>query len=129
MRLPSGPGSIALLALAVCTACTSPHGLLDGTWSTPPIPSGGATVLQLQSDGTLVTGTGQDYGIVHVPADSLTIAGHYSGGSIQLTISYAKSGAGTFAGQLFNPDTLRGTWTGPPPQGPYQITFWRGHGG
>jgi hypothetical protein len=116
-----------LAALALCTAlaaCGSTTDVTDSTttnWRTLPIPSGGATTLALHMTGSSVTGTGQDYGLMGVPAGTFAVNGAVVRGAVHLTIAYS-DGTTALYDATINATDLRGTWT-PGSQAPFARTF------
>lgn len=75
-----------------------------------------------------MTGTGQSFGLMGRLENSFTATGRYFAGTLDLTILYNSGVSGTFEGELAASGMLDGVWSGPPPQGPYAITFIRSPG-
>jgi len=104
---------LALVILGGCDSTNAPTSRNAGTWSTPPIPSGGATVFSLDTVGPSVRGEGEEYGLMGRAQGTFTITGHQSYPAITLTLSYGSGRTATYSASFQTPDQLLGTWTVP----------------
>jgi hypothetical protein len=113
MRRPFGLPLLALAILGGCDSTAAPNSRNAGTWSTPPIPSGGATVFSLDTAGPRVRGEGEEYGLMGRAQGAFTITGHQAYPAITLTLSYGSGRTATYSASFQTPDQLLGTWTVP----------------
>ncbi len=112
-----------LVGLTGCSTSTAPNDAVVTSWRTPPIPSGGATTLTLNTASDQVTGTGQDYGLMGVPSGTFSVTGSAARGVLHLTMTYTNGATARYDATLATTQ-LAGTWT-PGTQPQYARTFTR----
>lgn len=125
MRLAAFLAPVTILVLAACTEPVAPVGGLSGNWRTAAIPSGAGIGMSLTTNGSLVTGTGAEGGLMGRHIASITVLGHADfTGTFSLTLSYDNGTVATYSGQLVGSDQLRGTWK-VDAQSTYSLAFFR----
>lgn len=103
---------VVLAVLAGCSSPTSHSNLLEGTWRTAAIPSGGSISMTLTVTGPSVSGSGTSTGIGGNPVVTpLTITGYYTYNTFLLTIDYQDGRSASYSGGFDGNDKLTGTWT------------------